>query len=70
MTRKKTHKQIIGNHPVPVQSHKYAYVNVFFLFLIPEKTISQFYKEFVTEYFPEEKHLVKEILTNIASAKL
>ena len=33
MTRKKTHKQLFGTHPVPGQSRKFVYVYVFFLFL-------------------------------------
>ena len=34
MTRKKTHKQISGIHPVPGQSRKFVYVYVFFFSLI------------------------------------
>ena len=34
MTRKKTHKQNFGTHPVPGQSRGFVYVYVFFLFLI------------------------------------
>ena len=32
--KKKTHKQIFGTHPVPGQSRKFVYVDVFFLSLI------------------------------------
>ena len=33
MTRKKTHKQNFGTHPVPGQSRKFVYVYVLFLSL-------------------------------------